>query len=431
MPASSVGAPRGARTTPAYDGAHKCVTSTAPAGYTSAWVAGDPYEVLGDASTIGYARIYQEAASRRAGGHAIWQNWTDYLRASPLTAAARYQIFIVPRSELPIPLPFDGATVPYCGLTVPSAVVIPVPGADIPTACLTPIFAHELFHAFQAGVEGHLSRDTWWDEATAAYAELLAAPCRDLTERQDIFLPYPQVPLDVFSSNGGDDPKRDHAYGVFRFVEWLNAQIGAPFWDLLRDSFARIGRGEDPTQAVVGAEEAQGRKLGDDLAAFWASRMRPDGPGPRTEGNARLIGVAHRDRLVIHTDRLAAKIVRFHLKPAVRQVRIKAPRPASEGHVWVETPRDGPFDWTAAGGEADFCVGDAPNGYARWPGEFALAFTTGASKDTAPTRSRSRRASSAAAPRPAPCATVTIPPRSSPTPTGKTRPEACGVSACC
>jgi hypothetical protein len=371
------GAKAGSLSGPAWNLTGDCAVSSAPPGYRSAHVAGDPYEVLADDANFGYAQIYEDAASSRAGGHRIWDMWQHALSATPPQPAPipYFQIFIVPGAELPANI--DGVDSIYCGDPSLSVVALPTPAAGrTPGSCLVPVLAHELLHAFADGVAGHHLDADWWLEATAEWAQMLVPPpCpEDVAKATHAFLEQPQDPLDLFNPSGGP-PQDFHHYGAYRFVEWLDSQSGS-LWELLRESYVLMGRGENGTRALARAEQAQGRELGGDLGAFWASRIRPFGPGPRTEGEEWLIGVGT-DRSRLGADHLAAQIVRVRLRPAVKQVMIKAARPVEGGHVWVETPHQAPSDWTEAGGEADFCVGGDLRGNRRWPDEFDLAFTNG------------------------------------------------------
>ena len=236
--------------------------------------------------------------------------------------------------------------------------------------------AHELFHAFRRS-GGQPTANGWWDEASATWYQMVAAPQARQTERDDPFLQAPGLPVDDFS---GD---RLHAYGAWRFIQWLRAERR---WSreatlrFLHDVFLRYERIPAAGQTAALREalaRAGSGELGDLVGRFWGSRLGPDGPGPATRGERFTVQDGSETsafgRLIAP---LGARVLRYRATPGVRSLFFEFERrPDPDAKVWLMAGGRVAREWLPLDSES-FCVG-SPGSAAEpgWPGELALAVT--------------------------------------------------------
>lgn len=250
----------------------------------------------------------------------------------------------------------------------------------LPIARRARIMVHELFHAFQAALDGD-GPDYWWAEATADWASwTLTSGIEDEGPERDAvdaaLLQHPDLPMDEFS------PGSQHPYGAWRFVAFLRDRVRArrmaPFGHLLRDSFRMIGAGRAPTTAVRRAlRDASDLDLDRELGRFWGRRLASrDGMVPgRTDLVPLLAGESKTLRLDA-TRPLAARLLRVVPSPGVGKVVVRTPPLDLRNSLWVET-NEGLNSWTRAGREQVYCLTGTPTGPEQQWQKWKAAFTRG------------------------------------------------------
>jgi hypothetical protein len=139
--------------------------------------------------------------------------------------------------------------------------------------------AHELFHAYSAGVPPTTGRpqNTWWEEAAATWSEQKVG----FNEQTKYDTPWMNIPELALSDRRGN-----HEYAMWRFVQWLDDRgyVGPAggSWPLLRDMIAGYGDRAAVNQKLKTELESRGTTLADELAMFWGDRLKAQpahGPG--------------------------------------------------------------------------------------------------------------------------------------------------------
>ena len=223
--------------------------------------AGQSFEVRmrpGVANSVG-AQIQADLVA-----HNVQANLNAGLGSNPLGFPNRpIPIFLVPGD-------FDsdgnaGDTSYTCSDKSVEAIVV---RTDDPPKARAATAAHELFHAYSAGVPPTTGRPgtAWWEEASAGWSEQK----NGLPEPKEFDSPWmqrPGVPLDSRTS--------DHEYGMWRFVQFLDDRgyvgpTGGP-WPLEREVIAGYANVNDTLASSLGS---RGTSLADELAAFWGDRIK-------------------------------------------------------------------------------------------------------------------------------------------------------------
>jgi len=215
--------------------------------------------------------------------------------------------------------------------------------ADIRASTLT----HELFHAFQAGVVGHvLVTANWFIDATAQWAAWTFAPRvaeRIRREDQSVFT-HPSWPLDLIHASRGHSAQRVHPYAEWRFiarVDGVRGRAALMRWivDSLR-AIAPLPMALDGSPEATAAEIANfpgspvtGESFVDIYAGMWISDFAGIFPGrprpPRAPAQDALhAGDGATAEWQPHAGGLAVRTLELDFGAPMDQVRINAHLPA-------------------------------------------------------------------------------------------------------
>jgi len=226
---------------------------------------------------------------------------------------------------------------------------------------------HELFHAFADGVSP--GPDTWWEEASATWAEGKVGLGDD--DDYDVALQYPKTPLDWFH--------KGWPYAMSRFVEFLddNGYLGGAEWPLQQ---AVLSARANPTAELAQQLEHQKTTLGEQLAAFWGDRLRKKpSHGPQlvpVKENAEQIEVeAGKTQIPFSVDALRTKLLDFKLEKDV--VRVEFDFSTNDGYFWGLTSPPNGSRRIQDGEDVSFCVSKPEPPDLEWPGDFRVTFTNG------------------------------------------------------
>jgi hypothetical protein len=336
----------------------KCIDPAGRSAYVTTRERGAPYEVLGRRADLDIAR---RVKSLLVTGR-TWTKLRDvYGNPPPRFDGAQlpWQIFVVPDAEL---AGDTGAVLHYCGKPRSAGVVISnaLSGTELTATTL-----HELFHVFQGAAGGRLAEGNWWTEATAAWYEHTQTPDASVIQALDVaFLGRPQIPLDTFDP-GGD--KLSHHYGAWRFVDYVLDELGGARQGeiFLIDSFRRLGRGAQPTDAVIASLAASGlRRFPDLLGQFWGAIL--DGRVPERRPRGRDVTITEGTSTVpLGAQPLAAGVVSLQPAGGVRQITVSVSRPDPDTRVWAEL--EGRVEEWSNGVEVTFCVGSDTSLGEPWP----------------------------------------------------------------
>jgi hypothetical protein len=234
--------------------------------------------------------------------------------------------------------------------------------------------AHELYHAFSKGLSasaGTSSDDTWWEEASATWAEGKTGFGEE--KLYDVMLQYPDTALDAF-------PEPDtFAYAMSRFVQFLDDRglvTSGAFWDLQPP----VIRGySSVTQTLDQQLRARGTSLGYEAAAFWGDRLRANpahGPGLAAAGpNSNIIEIKPGTTEIPATaDRLHTKLYSFTLADNVARAEFVFEAPA-DGRFWGAVEQNRSEELTNK--TVSFCVKRGDENDLEWPIRFPVTFTNG------------------------------------------------------
>jgi hypothetical protein len=268
----------------------------------------------------------------------------------------------------------EGVMAPTCADPNVSAVAV---RANMPRQEIASTGAHELFHAFSDNVPppGRVI-ETWWEEASASYAEWKLGFAEPNGWNQ--WLKRPELPLD--STQGS------HEYAMWRFIRMLDArgQIGgdAGEWSLIRETLPGSST-PGPTPALGQQLAARGTTIGDELAAFWGDRIlrQPTTGAASSRPNDAQPGRIKPGRRTIETSArpLGTWFSRFRVAPNVARVEFEfEPRKATEG-IFFGAPTDDDSQRFASGETIAFCTEAATDTELHLPARgFPVTFTNGA-----------------------------------------------------
>jgi hypothetical protein len=288
-----------------------------------------------------------------------------------------YQLMVAPASDFDVDN--DGDTAGYCDGSAISAIAVRDDVSDPLT-----VATHELGHAYDNGLLGQQSHDTWFEEALSEYYAFVLAPNATLQRnRDDQLFSQPTIPLDTFSSPSDDE--QAHEYTEDRFLQWLAQRLGPRFdamaMSVLRDS------GTTPTAAMHANRDLSdaltlgGRSFADDLGEFWADHIIPEsdqpfgGTGPRLQPQARVFRGADELSTDVHLRSLAANSAIIKLGDDVKQLVLHVSSPEPHGRLWVWWPGGRLEDMSQSGADLHFCVGPVSSDAIAWPGELRFALT--------------------------------------------------------
>jgi hypothetical protein len=292
-----------------------------------------------------------------------------------------YQLMVAPASDFDADN--DGDTAGYCDGSAISAIAM----RDNVSDPLT-VATHELGHAFDDGLLGQQSFDTWFEEALSEYYAFVLAPDATLQRnRDDQLFSQPTIPLDTFSSPSDDE--QAHEYTEDRFLQWLAQRLGPRFdamaMSVLRDSGTTSTTALHVNRDLSDALTLSGRSFADDLGEFWGDHIIPEsdqpfgGTGPRTHPQPRIF--THDEELStdVHLRSLAANSATIKLGDDVKQLVLHISSPEPHGRLWVWSPDGGLEDMSHSGGDLHFCVGPVSSDAIEWPGELRFVLiNTGA-----------------------------------------------------
>lgn len=234
--------------------------------------------------------------------------------------------------------------------------------------------AHELYHAFSAGLgssAGTAWDDTWWEEASATWAESKTGFGEE--DGYDVMLQYPNTALDTFP-----EPSR-FPYALSRFVQFLDdrglVSQGA-FWSLQPP----VIRGyNNVTQTLDTELRARGTSLGYEAAAFWGDRLRRNpahGPPLEPAGpNSTIIEIEPgTTEIPAVADRLHTKLFSFTFGDDVSRAEFVFESPP-DGRFWGAVEQDRSEELTNK--TVSFCVKAGDEDDLEWPIRFPVTFTNG------------------------------------------------------
>ena len=355
-----------------YERSRDCIHSR-PAGYTVAATTGDgSLEMLADASHTAEARslvprLEAEVLPRLRSAF----THDGHPGGLPPGPTGPYQAFIAPSSD------FAGAggfTASYCEGGGRSALAINDGEPDPLT-----IATHELCHAFTDHLLGHLSTDTWFEEALCTYYMLTIAPYPPFQAGlDDTLFRDPSVPMD-----NGD---HRHEQAEDRFIQWLAQRLDAGFPEFATGVLAESGGSADAAahvnEAVRNQLSSQGRFLPDDLGEFWGDHLLPESEQP-FGGSGPQIDVApivpNRAETVSGTadiPRLAAQSGTVHLGPSIKQLIVHLAPTSGDVRLW-DSYGGHLHNRSDMGETIHFCVGTTVAGTVEWPGEYRFVITNG------------------------------------------------------
>ena len=262
----------------------------------------------------------------------------------------------------------DGVKQHTCANTSVDALIV---RTNLPASEVASTGAHELYHAYSAGVR-YSGLDPWYEEASAAWFEGKSGyPEPSLW---DINLQYPYRPADMTQGT--------YHYAMSRFVQFLDSRglIGPAggSWPLQREVINGYSS-PGATQALVAALVARGTSFGEQLAAFWGDRiLETPLHGPQlqpTNANANMIEIEPGTTdLPAPTKPLHTKFFNFTLADNVKRVEFVFE--PGDGYFWgaVEANRSQRF---LAGESVTFCVGGGDEDDLEWPIRFPVTYTNG------------------------------------------------------
>jgi len=159
----------------------------------------------------------------------------------------------------------EGVTEKTCSDGSVEAIVSRTDDAPIERASTA---AHELFHAYSAGVPptSGRPRTTWWEEAAATWSEQK----NGFNEQSQFDNPEIQLPERALS-----DRTRDHEYAMWRFLQFLDDRgymgpVGGS-WPLVQEVISGYGTVNQTLEAGL---KSRGTTLADELAMFWGDRLK-------------------------------------------------------------------------------------------------------------------------------------------------------------
>lgn len=232
--------------------------------------------------------------------------------------------------------------------------------------------AHELFHAYSAGV--NLAGHPWWEEAAATWSE--GATGFPEVNKFDEDLQFPNTALDATTPD-------TYPYAMSRFIQFLQDRgfIGTPAWPLVQQVIKGYG-GPGATLALDDAIRKinPNSSLGAELGAFWGDRIRnkPQHGEMLRPGGPDSIEVKFdpgAGDLTPHAEALRTKYYEFKLTPGVARVEFEF-EPPDNGYFWGGTTSKTSEEFRN-GDSVSFCVGQAANDDLKWPGRFPVTFTNG------------------------------------------------------
>ena len=356
-----------------YERSRDCINPS-PAGYTVAGTTSDgSLEILANASH------HAEASSlvSRLQGEVLPRLRSEFTHDGhpgglPTGPRGPYQAFIAPSSDFAGG--GGGVTARYCDGGGRSALAIDG-GDSQPLSVAT----HELCHAFTDHLLGHLSHNTWFEEALCEYDVLTITPRPETQSHFDRMLfGDPTVPMDT--------PAKPHEYAEDRFIQWLAQRLDASFPEFATGVLARSGGSAESAAAVNEAVRnelsSQGRFLPDDLGEFWGDHLLPESEQP-FGGSGPQIDVApivpNRAETVSGTadiPRLAAQSGTVHLGPSIKQLIVHLAPTSGDVRLW-DSYGGHLHNRSDMGETLHFCVGTTVAGTVEWPGEYRFVITNG------------------------------------------------------
>jgi len=273
-----------------------------------------------------------------------------------------------------------GLTAHYCGHVGSQALALK---RTLQPEPLRHAAVHELTHAIQSGVARRTLDADWFTEASAEWVAYTFAPDLARMPRQDeAFIQRPVIPLDFFAYNNPRFDKDGHAYGAWRFLQWLERGHGlgrGQVVALLRRIYRQLQLSGNQTDALASALfDRTGKSLPELVGAFWGDHLRGAGTGPPARGRRLTVGLGRTEIAFDPLDALAADVVRIRLAPGVREVAIEmvGTTLGTDGRLWVMAGGE-PQEWTLDDGES-FCVRpEGPTAERPWLVEFAAAYANG------------------------------------------------------
>jgi hypothetical protein len=340
-----------------YNEAARCATTAS--GYVLDPPPGESFEIR---ALAGVARTVSADIQSMLVGHRVSSIYHTGLAANPHNTPKRTPILLTNA-------PFDAAENfgVFTEQCEDRAQRIIVARTNTPKLERQRTAAHELFHAYADGLKP--GPDTWWEEASATWAEWKVGLGED--EDYDVALQYPGTPLNWF--------ERGWPYAMSRFVQFLDdgGFLGGGEWPLQRDVLAARG---NPTSELAAALVARRTTLGEQSAAFWGDRLKKKPshgpqlvPGPANSNEIKI--EAGRTQIPIRADALRTKL--FDFKLAADVVRVELVFSTDEGYFWGLTSPANGSRRIEDGEDISFCAAKADPPDLEWPGHFPVTFTNG------------------------------------------------------